>query len=460
MDDETGDMYDMDASARDSEPAPGHAGVSAKTPRPEGASAEPPKPLGMPGKKKGEYSSTVEKGTEFELQVAEMFRAHGYRVTHNVTMVGKSKAPHQIDVLAEYVCPLHTSRIIVEAKAYSHHISKDIIMKLADIMRDLGMDRAVLATTTDFSSGAVTTAQQYNNLEMWDGDKIKRFMARGGMAGDGIPGATKRFIPAKADGKKIRRNAAKSAKRRSGGVIFGRGRPRESVAATEIVSYPYLDVSIQTNVTRVEKTGWRRRESVTRTVVNHVTLDGRTGALADFTKNGPSYRYAYLDSMSDDEMAVLRAVAGKRTFGRQDVTASGLSSGAASSALLRMAGNGIVRQAGTKPAKYSAMAPFPASPVMVGGIEGPFGKGMIDRDPGNRVIDIRVQAGGMEEKLARYWNGCRVVSIEQVYYPFYDVRYESDDGNRRNEMIDGITGRPQKYLARVMAGGDDNGDND
>lgn len=452
MDSDMDDTYDIDALDA-SVPAPKQS--LRQAPIQEDAVPENTKPKkAYPIFGKKGYSSTVEKGTEFELQVAEMIKAHGYEVTHNVTMVGKSGAPHQIDVLAEYRCPLHTSKMIVEAKAYSHHVSKDIVMKLANIMQDLGMGHAVLATTTEFSSGALTTAQQYKNLDLWDGDKIKEFMASKGIVDDGISGATKRFIPAKANGKRIRKDAAKSAKNRSGGTIFGRGKPKESVMKTEIVSYPYLDVSVQTNMTRIEKTGWRRRESVTRTVVNHVTLDGRTGALVDFAKAGLSYKYAYLVSMSNDEMAILRTVAGKRTFGREEMMATGLSLGAASSTLLKMAGNGVVKQIGTKPAKYSPMVSFPTSPAMVGGIERPFGKSMIDRDPGNRVIDIRVQIGSIEGELGRYWNKCKTVLVEQVYYPYYDVRYKSTDGSRRNEMIDGITGKPQKYLAKVMAADD------
>ena len=64
-----------------------------------------------------------------------LLKAYGYAVTHNVTLTGKSGNAHQIDVLAEYACPLHTSRLIVEAKAYEHHVGKDVVMKLVSIRR-------------------------------------------------------------------------------------------------------------------------------------------------------------------------------------------------------------------------------------------------------------------------------------------------------------------------------------
>ena len=426
---------------------PGHAGTDHARPgKPDGTAPEKTAP-------KRQYSSTVEKGTEFELQVAGLLKAYGYAVTHNVTLTGKSGNAHQIDVLAEYACPLHTSRLIVEAKAYEHHVGKDVVMKLVSIRADLGMDRAVLATTTGFAAGALIEARQHGNLDMWDGDAINKFMAKRGVdARDtGIKGTARRFVLGKMTTRRVRRRAAKSAKSRSGGRIFGRGRPKEHVALAEPVLYPYLDVSVQTRVTKIEKTGWRRRGPVTRTVVNHVTLDGRTGVLVDAAKGALSYRHSYLGALGKDELAILRRVAGCRAFGRDEMVDAGLSPAEANTALLNLARRGTVRQVGEEPARYALREPFPASPGAVAGIEMPHGRSMTDVNPGNRMIDVRVQAGSIQEMLERYWGRCTVVSVEQVYYPYYDVRYEASDGSRRNEVIDGITGRPQEYLADVMA---------
>ncbi len=410
-------------------------------------------PCPKSGKK--EYASTVEKGTEFEIQVAELFRSYGYKVTHDITLVGKSGAPHQIDVLAEYAAPLHATRIAVEAKAYSHNVVKDVIMKLANIRDDLGVERAVLATTKEFTSGALTTAAQYGFLDMWNGDKVNELMADRGIdtSGMGLMGAAKRFIPDKARAKRVRRNAAKSARRRSGGMLFRRGMPKERMAGVSLVSYPYLDVAVQTRMARVEKTGWwwRRKESVMRTVVDHVTLDGRTGALVDFAKNEMSYQYSYLGSVGRDEMAMLKQAAGRPTFGRNEIILSELSPGAANAVLLRLASRGIIKQVNEKPARYALRVPVPTRPSSVTGIDRPYGSRMGYENPGNRMIGLRVPVGSIEEGLGKIWTGCKVVSAEQVYYPYYDVRYESSDGGRRNEMVDGVTGRPQKYLAEAMA---------
>ena len=97
--------------------------------------------------------SSVDKGTKFELVVADILRANGYSVKHNVNMTGRSEAVHQIDVLAEYQCPLHSDTIIVEAKDHDSNISNDIVMKLANIQQDLAVGNAILATTSDFTIG-------------------------------------------------------------------------------------------------------------------------------------------------------------------------------------------------------------------------------------------------------------------------------------------------------------------
>jgi len=122
--------------------------------------------------------SALEKGTGFELKIAELFEKNGYHVTHDIKMKGKSGTTHQIDVLAEFKAPLHTSTVIIEVKSYKSNIDKDIIMKLIQIQQDLSADRAILATTSDFTPGALTTADQYNNLELWDGEKIASFLGK------------------------------------------------------------------------------------------------------------------------------------------------------------------------------------------------------------------------------------------------------------------------------------------
>ena len=444
-DDEYGEEPDEESDGEPPEDAKKDAGL-----------AKPTKSVSGSNPEKKEYSSTVEKGTEFELEVAKLFESYGYNVSHNVVLKGKkSGVKHQIDVFAEYPAPLHTTKIIVEAKAYSHPVVKDIVMKLENIRDDIGIDKAILATTIEFTSGAKQTAEQYPLLELWNGDKIDELMSKKGMdtSDMGLLGAEKRFVISKVNPKSINKYATKSAKKRSGGFLFGRGRPKETVASVELVCWPYLDVSVQTRVSRVEKTGWRKKESVVRTMAYHVTMDGRTGALVHFGKKGVSYRFAYLGSLNKDEMAILRQAVGKPTFGKNELILAEVSPSAANAAILKMSSRGIMKQVREKPARYSLLAPVPKTPNSLIGIDKVYGGNMLDTNPGNRIIGLQASTGMINERLNMVWPGCKVISTEQVYYPYYYVLYETSDGDRRNEMLDGITGKPQKYLARVVEGG-------
>src|SRR3990170_1275738 len=106
--------------------------------------------------------TTYEKGLAFELKLAELFKKMGYDVIHDIKKVGRSGAEHQIDVLAEYRYPLHTSKVIIEAKSYDRPIDKDRVMKLIQIVNDLGADRGIVVTTSYFTPEAIKTASGHN----------------------------------------------------------------------------------------------------------------------------------------------------------------------------------------------------------------------------------------------------------------------------------------------------------
>src|SRR5919201_5175633 len=132
-------------------------------------------------------ATTLERGTAFELQLRRLFEAHGYRALHNVRLTGRSGAEHQIDVLAELELPLQTVRLVVEAKAYDQPVDKDALLKLTQIVDDLGADRGVLATTSYFTPGALKMAEG-RNVDLWDRDHVSRLLGEAalGLAEDGV----------------------------------------------------------------------------------------------------------------------------------------------------------------------------------------------------------------------------------------------------------------------------------
>lgn len=115
----------------------------------------------------GKEAFSREKGLALELKLHNLFKSKGYDVIHNVKKRGRSEAEHQIDVFAEYRCPLHTSQVIIEAKAYDSPINKDRIMKLIQIVDDLGVDRGIIITTSHFTPDAIKTAEGHN-ATLWD----------------------------------------------------------------------------------------------------------------------------------------------------------------------------------------------------------------------------------------------------------------------------------------------------
>ncbi len=109
-----------------------------------------------------EKISTFDKGLGFELKIAELFQNKGYDVVHNTKVKGRSGAEHQIDVLLKYRSPLHTSTIVVEAKSYEMPVDKDRVMKLIQIVDDIGADRGIIITTSSYTPSAIKTAEKRN----------------------------------------------------------------------------------------------------------------------------------------------------------------------------------------------------------------------------------------------------------------------------------------------------------
>jgi Restriction endonuclease len=74
----------------------------------------------------------------------------------------------------------------VEAKACDQPVDKDALLKLTQIVDDLGADRGVLATTSYFTPGALKMAEG-RNVDLWDRDRVSRLLGEAalGLADDG-----------------------------------------------------------------------------------------------------------------------------------------------------------------------------------------------------------------------------------------------------------------------------------
>jgi hypothetical protein len=108
----------------------------------------------------------VDRGRALEARVSEFFAHHGYRVRRNALMEGRSGATHEIDVLAEKDDALTTFRVAVECKAWALPVGKEVVAKLAFVLRDLALDKAIIVSLRGVSSGAAATAAELG-VEAW-----------------------------------------------------------------------------------------------------------------------------------------------------------------------------------------------------------------------------------------------------------------------------------------------------
>lgn len=82
---------------------------------------------------------------------------------NNCKVIGKSTVAHQIDVLTSHSDGLHTYKTAVECKYWEETINKDIIMKVAEIVEDAGLNKGVIVSKNGFTPDAISFAK-YKNI--------------------------------------------------------------------------------------------------------------------------------------------------------------------------------------------------------------------------------------------------------------------------------------------------------
>jgi restriction endonuclease Mrr len=97
---------------------------------------------------------------DFEKFVADLYRdSDELRVEHDVTLVGKSGARRQVDVLVHRRSKLHEDKFIVECKRWKDPVQRSRIDILAASVRDLNANRGAIFTTKGYEEGAVGYAK-------------------------------------------------------------------------------------------------------------------------------------------------------------------------------------------------------------------------------------------------------------------------------------------------------------
>lgn len=78
-------------------------------------------------------------------------------------VVGKSGVAHQIDVLTAHSDGIHTYRTAIECKYWEEKITKDIVMKVSEIIDDTGINKGVIVSKSGFTQDGFDFAK-YKNI--------------------------------------------------------------------------------------------------------------------------------------------------------------------------------------------------------------------------------------------------------------------------------------------------------
>lgn len=99
----------------------------------------------------------------FEQFIAKMYQeSENIIVEHDVTLIGKSNAKRQIDVLVTQTTTLHTYKTVIECKRWKKPVTRQVIDVLYATVEDLNASKGVIFTTKGYEEGAIEYAKNKN----------------------------------------------------------------------------------------------------------------------------------------------------------------------------------------------------------------------------------------------------------------------------------------------------------
>lgn len=393
------------------------------------------------------------KGLNLELIIADLFRKNGYTVIHNLKKKGKSGVEHQIDVYAEYKAPLHTSSVIIEAKSYEESIDKDKIMKFVQIVDDLNVDRGIFVTTSDYVLSAIMTANQYNNIELWNRDKISKLVGELQLSSsvyteqqpDGKIESRIKTISPRISHDQVQQYVTDRIKKREKGGFLGSGKVFEESKSTKLLLYPYYDFGIKARVQHIEKRGLLSSEAVDKIIPCRVSVDAITCGIIDVTSNGISYRYSF-PQITEEEAKLLRIF--RKGFEMKTVTGLGLGDAKAKRIVNGLVSRGVLNASNTRPVQYILSKEYPEDPSTLNSLREVYQITDLVNENAT-IIEPKIEPA-QASKLIESYLDAKVEDIDLVYYPFYEVWYGRQDGSIRAEVLDGIFGTVNERIASML----------
>lgn len=377
-----------------------------------------------------------EKGLELEKLISQLFSSKGYDIVHNVKLKGRSGVEHQIDVYAEYKCPLHLSRIIIECKAYDKPINKEMVMKLAQEVDDLGIDKGILITTSYFTPDAVTTAEGYN-IELWDSTKLNELLGDIKMAEEPEISNVYHIKPQMSP-----EDAHKVAEKKISGFLK-KGR----ILEVYLIFYPLFEFNA--DVVIHEKKGVLVKKSEVKIVNIDITVDATTNGLVAVRREGIRTLFNISSELREEEVIAFREL-----FLHGEINVAALASllscsEAKSRRILQgLAVKGLVKQAKSgRTVVYVPVIPIP-HPSQIDSLSAKYG--LVQGKPtSGKSIAQSISISDAEKLLKTIWD-LKINDYRFIYYPFYAfITKEKDEHSV--VAVDAMTGSINETLGKAFA---------
>ena len=157
---------------------------------------------------------------------------------------------------------------------------------------------------------------------------------------------------------------------------------------------------------------------------------------------------SYLSELDEEEIRLLRYVANIKSFEKRNLSALGWSAGKIGKIVNSLCGKGVLLQTDARPATYSKVYQYPSDPSEFQSVLEEHHA--VELDTHDKVIEPEISPASIETAFSRYWDGCKIKSIDVVYYPYYAIAYGKEDDTKRIEVIDGINGKRQEYLDAII----------
>lgn len=396
--------------------------------------------------------NSYEKGLSLEKKIYELFSKQGYQVTHNIKKVGRSGTTHQIDVFAEYRSPLHKSIIIVEVKSLSSPIDKDKIMKLIQIVNDLGADRGIIITTSYFTASANTTANGHN-IDLWDRGRLSEIIGEVELkaAEKGLTKqveTTDRYLKFTTSPEKAKLIMDEILQKQSKGGFLGVGKINEELLEISKIYFPVYELEIRSKSKEKQRTGMFSTKEVEKIFNTKVWVDGINGYLIKEIAGGLSFPYNWIWDLKEEEVSVIKFV-GKSDFLSKNLAALGYSEGKVRKLVSSLVSKGFLNVKGGRPVVYTSNVEFPDDPRLViapeiSNLENN------EKDLQTKTIEHNVNVSSVNSLLKHIWNIHEIKNILKIYYPLYSYILKSEDGTKRIQILDGVFGTLNENIAKNM----------